>query len=54
VRLNEEGMSSVGFGARATKGRSVSLRAEYALVRNGAGTREQGMGRLHFSAAYTF
>jgi hemolysin activation/secretion protein len=54
VRLTEEGMSSVGFGARATKGRSISLRAEYATVVNGAGTREDGMSRLHFSAAYTF
>lgn len=54
VRLQEEGMSSVGFGARATKGRSISLRADIALVRDGAGTREEGSARAHFSAAYTF
>ena len=54
IRLQEDGMSSVGIGVRATKGRSISLRADYALVLNGAGTREEGTGRFHFSAAYTF
>lgn len=54
VRLAEEGLSSVGFGARATRGRSISLRAEAALVRNGAASRERGDARLHFAAAYTF
>jgi hemolysin activation/secretion protein len=53
-RLAEEGMSSVGFGARATRGSQISLRGEYALVRNGAGTRDEGKGRFHFSVAYTF
>lgn len=54
VRLSENGIGSVGFGARASKGRHIALRFDYAMVTNQGGTRDEGKGRLHFSAAYTF
>jgi hemolysin activation/secretion protein len=54
IRLDEEGLSSAGFGVRATRGSQISVRAEVAMVLNGAGTREQGDVRAHFSVAYTF
>jgi hemolysin activation/secretion protein len=54
VRLEENGMSSAGFGVRANRGRSISLRADYAVVLNNAGTRDQGKARAHFGVAYTF
>jgi hemolysin activation/secretion protein len=47
-------MSSAGFGVRANRGRSISLRADYAVVLNNAGTRDQGKARAHFGVAYTF
>jgi hemolysin activation/secretion protein len=54
VRLGENGLGSIGFGARANRGRNVALRFDYAMVTNQGGTRDQGKGRLHFGAAYTF
>jgi hypothetical protein len=54
VRLGENGLGSVGFGARANRGRNVALRFDYAMVTNQGGTRDKGKGRLHFGAAYTF
>lgn len=54
VRMGENGLGSVGFGARANRGRNVALRFDCAMVTNQGGTRDKGQARLHFGAAYTF
>jgi hemolysin activation/secretion protein len=54
VRLAENGLGSVGFGARANRGRNIAVRFDYAMVTNQGGTRDWGKGRLHFGVAYTF
>lgn len=54
VRLAETGMMSIGFGARATRGKNLSLRFDTALVVDGNANRQEGEIRTHFGVAYTF
>jgi hemolysin activation/secretion protein len=54
VRLAEDGMASLGVGARFTKGKHLSLRLDFAMVKNGAGNRDEGEIRTDFGVAYTF
>ena len=54
VRLADEGLMSVGFGGRFSKGKSLALRFDTALVVDGTADREKGEVRTHFGIAYTF
>lgn len=54
VRLAESGLMSIGVGGRATKGKNLSMRFDFALVVDGTANREQGEVRTHFGVAYTF
>ena len=54
VRLAESGLMSVGFGARATRGKHLSMRFDTALVVDGTASRDTGSIRTHFGFAYTF
>jgi hemolysin activation/secretion protein len=48
------GLGSVGLGLRATQGKVLSIRTDWAYVTNGAGTRPAGTNRFTFSLAYSF
>jgi hemolysin activation/secretion protein len=54
VRLAESGLMSVGVGGRATRGKNLSLRFDFALVTDGTASRDTGTSRTHFGVAYTF
>ena len=54
ARLAESGLMSIGAGTRATKGKHLSLRADFAFVVDGTANREKGELRTHFGLAYTF
>lgn len=54
VRLAESGLMSLGIGGRATKGKNLSMRFDFALVVDGTANRERGELRTHFGVAYTF
>jgi len=54
VRLAESGLASAGVGGRATRGKNLSLRFDFALVTNGTANREVGEIRTHFAVVYTF
>lgn len=54
ARLAESGLASIGVGGRATQGKNLSLRFDFALVTNGTADREQGEIRTHFGVVYTF
>ena len=54
VRLAKSGLMSVGAGARASKGKRLSLRLDVALVTDGTASRETGSVRTHFGIAYIF
>jgi hypothetical protein len=45
---------SVGFGARATRGKHLSMRFDTAVVVDGTASRDKGSIRTHFGFAYTF
>ena len=53
-RSNEEGLASVGLGLRLFQGRSIAVRADWALVTNPSGGRPNNHNRLHFALAYSF
>jgi hemolysin activation/secretion protein len=54
ARVPENGLSSLGVGLRLNQGKALSVRADWAWVVNGAGSRPEGSNKLHFSVAYTF
>jgi hemolysin activation/secretion protein len=54
VRLAESGLMSVGVGGRATRGKNLSLRFDFALVVDGTASRSKGEARTHFGISYTF
>jgi hemolysin activation/secretion protein len=54
VRLAESGLASVGVGGRFTRGKSLSLRLDIAMVKNGTADREEGEVRTHFGVVYAF
>ncbi|MGH8686918.1 MAG: ShlB/FhaC/HecB family hemolysin secretion/activation protein [Burkholderiales bacterium] len=54
IRLETNGMASVGFGIRANRGKNWSLRLDTALVTNGAANVEAGSVRTDFGIVYTF
>jgi hypothetical protein len=54
VRLADEGIMSVGFGGRFSKGKHLVLRFDTALVVDGTADRDKGEVRTHFGIAYTF
>lgn len=54
VRLAKSGLMSVGVGARASSGKRLSLRLDFALVTDGTESRETGSVRTHFGIAYIF
>ncbi len=53
-RAAHNGISSLGFGARLTQGRSLSIRVDIASVLNRSAARPDNRGRIHFSLAYSF
>ncbi len=53
-RSAENGLGSVGIGLRLNRGKTVSIRADWARVVNAAGSRPDGKDRAHFSIAYSF
>lgn len=54
VRSNQEGLSSIGLGLRLNQGRSLSLRADWAIVTNASAGRPNNHDRFHFAIAYSF
>jgi len=52
-RNARNGLAGAGIGVRISQGRSLSLRADWAVVMNGA-NRPTGSNRLHFAVAYSF
>jgi hemolysin activation/secretion protein len=51
---HQSGIASIGFGLRYSRGTNVSLRMDYAVVRDAGGTQGKGDGRMHASFAYVF
>jgi len=47
-------LGSNGIGLRMNRGKSLSLRFDWAHVTSAAGTRDEGSQRLHFAVSYTF
>jgi hemolysin activation/secretion protein len=54
ARGPDNGLGSVGLGARINYGKSFAFRADWAHVTDAAGTRPIGKERVDFSIAYSF
>ena len=54
IRLENNGMASIGVGGTATRGKNWSLRFDTAIVTNGTGSVHEGDVRTDFGIVYTF
>jgi len=54
IRVPDNSLASVGLGLRVSRGKSLSLRLDWARVRKAAGTHLEGDQRGHVSVAYSF
>lgn len=53
-RAAENGLASMGFGVRVSRGKALSFLADFAYVTNGIATRPDGSTRAHAAIAYSF
>jgi hemolysin activation/secretion protein len=53
-RGGKNGLTSTGIGLRMNQGKRWALKVDWAYVLNGAGSRPDGVSRVHFAAAYSF
>lgn len=54
ARNADSGLSSVGLGLRMNRGKELSLRLDWAVVMNAAGSRPTGKEKVHLAVVYSY
>lgn len=54
AEIPRQGIGSIGFGIRGSRGTNMALRADYAVVVDEGAGHTRGSGRLHVSFSYLF
>lgn len=54
AEIPQQGIGSVGFGVRGSRGTNMAFRADYAIVVDEGAGHTRGSGRLHASFSYLF